>query len=814
MQKKLSPMMVQYEKIKEQYSGCLLFYRLGDFYELFFEDAELVSKELQLVLTARDSGGGERAPMCGVPYHARDNYVMKLVNKGYKVAICDQLSDPSASKGIVERGVVQIVTPGAVIDSGLLEQDENNYLCSLFLQPHGLGLSFSDISTGIIYISEHKITQNQDAGNSTAELLINEISKFSPVEILFNDELVSIKGMDKFLKERIKCIGELVDNEKYERSYYEPVITESFGGKSLDELKIEDKPLAAAALGVLLEYVSYTQAGKKTGEFVLKFHDGKQYLDMDVNTRRNLELLKPLTGIGKTGCLKWVVDRAQTPMGHRLIDHSIGRPLVIIPEIEARLSAVDELFYATVKRGKIREKLKYVCDIERLSVKIDSGIIRPPELKALEKSLTVLPGIKELLTGFTAVSITGIDSNIYELEEVRSLISNAIRDDAPSVLKDGGVIKEGYNLRVDELSALTLGGGSALAALETQERETSQISKLKIRHNRVFGYYIEVPNSFKDKVPDYYERKQTLLNCERYTTVKLKELEVELYSARDELIELENKIYEEIKQFAKEHLNKIKLTSEAVGMLDMLCSFAAVSAENGYIRPVVATDGETVIKNGRHPVVEKLLDKPFVPNDSLLDNDKHRVNIITGPNMAGKSTYMKQVAMITIMAQMGCFVPASEAKISVVDAVFTRIGASDDMVGGRSTFLVEMRESAYILNNRTERSLIILDEIGRGTSTFDGMSIAKAIIVELALSDVGTKTMFSTHYHELTELECEFERVKNYNAAAVRQGETLAFLNKIVPGGSDDSFGIDVAALAGLPQNVIDLAKKYLQELT
>ena len=808
--------MIQYQKIKDEHKGCLLFFRLGDFYELFFDDAILVSKELQLTLTKRDSGGGERAPMCGVPYHARDNYVMRLVNKGYKVAICDQLSDPAQSKGIVDRGVIQIVTPGTVIDGSLLEQDVSNYLCCLYLHETGFGLSFSDVSTGVIYVSSHEIDINKS--QNIAEIIINEISKFSPVEILFNEALISIKGLDVFLKERLKCVGELIDNEKFELQFTEQIIKEHYNGKSLKELELSDKPLAVAALGVLLDYINYTQTKRMQGEFTLKIHDGKQYLEMDLNTYRNLELLKPLTGDGKTGSLKWVLNQTKTPMGNRLVEHTICHPLVILPEINARQDAVGEFVYATIKRQQIREKLADICDLERISAKISNNTINPPELKKLANSLAILPEIKQFLTGFTSSLIKKQRNNINDFSKVVQLIENALCEKLPVSLKDGGIIKSGFNPKIDELRRLETGGKEELAALEMREKEATGIPKLKIGYNRVFGYYIEVTNSYKNKVPDTYTRKQTLANCERYITDELKELEVKLNSASEECITLEQEVYEEIKDFTSGYLKKIKVTSEALSWLDLLCSFAKVSVDNNYTCPEMTLDGEIIIENGRHPVVEKLLKTTFVPNDSLLDNNQNRVNIITGPNMAGKSTYMKQIAMINILAQTGCFVPASKAKIPVADAIFTRIGASDDMVGGQSTFMVEMKEAAYILKNCTEHSLIILDEIGRGTSTFDGMSIAKAIIVELAKAEKGSKTLFSTHYHELCELENELERVKNYNAMVKRQvlengDESLIFINKIVPGGSDDSFGIDVAALAGVPMNVLDRAKVYLKEL-
>ncbi len=803
-----SPMMMQYHEIKQKYSDCILFFRLGDFYEMFYEDALLVSRELELTLTGRDCGLSERAPMCGVPHHSCEAYIKRLIDKGYKVAICEQMENPALAKGVVKRDVIRIITPGTVTEGGFLDEAKNNYIASVYVEKGFFGVSFADISTGEVFLTEME-------GKDLEARLINELSKFSPSEVLYNDSFVKLSSVAAFLKNKLRCLAERMEDARYEQQAAEKRIKEYFPATVVESLNLDEHPMAQKSLGALLYYLDYTQRQGAKRIVTASFYNDEQYLALDLTARRNLELLETMRNKEKRGSLLGVLDRTKTAMGKRLMRKFIEQPLVNVAQIVRRQNAVTELVGAPAARDELGEALSNVYDLERLMTKVIYGSVNPRELKALSYTASHLPAVKKVTAGFSGPLLGELHDCIDLMEDIRDLIDRAIGDDPPVVLKDGGFIKDGFNKELDELRDLYKNAKGYIAGIEQSEREKTGIKNLKIGYNRVFGYYIEVSKGNVSLVPDTYIRKQTLTNCERYITEELKSLESRVLTASEKMIVLEQDIFDEVRRFVAGRLGAVQETAYAVAQLDVLCSFAQVAVDNQYVCPEISVDGEIEIIDGRHPVVEQMLGgAPFVPNDTKLDEKDNRVAVITGPNMAGKSTYMRQVAIITIMAQMGCYVPAKSAKIGVVDKIFTRVGASDDLASGQSTFMVEMSEVANILKNATSHSLIILDEIGRGTSTFDGMSIARAVVEYIVKTKkISAKTLFATHYHELSILEKELPGVKNYNIVAKKRGDDIIFLRKIVRGGADDSYGIEVAKLAGVPAPVVNRAKEVLAEL-
>ncbi|MDR1002172.1 MAG: DNA mismatch repair protein MutS [Oscillospiraceae bacterium] len=804
----LSPMMVQYMEIKERTPNALLFFRLGDFYELFFEDAKVASKELELVLTGRDCGLEERAPMCGVPYHSYENYVSRLVAKGYKVAICEQIEDPAVAKGIVRRDVIRVITPGTVIESSMLDEGKNNYICSVNLRAEGCGLCFSDISTGEVRATE--IT-----GDSPEIRIIAELSRFSPKEVLLNPLAVINTALIEYIKKGLQVQSlDPLEEEQFDTVNAQALISKQMGEQSSSASGFVGRDMALGAVGALFSYLLKTQMTAIERLSDIKYYIGEEYMKLDSSTRRNLELTETMRTREKKGSLLGVIDRTETSMGKRLLRSWMDSPLIEVSQIQARLNAVDELVCSTILRQDISEALGKICDIERLMTRIVCASANARELRAFAAALTKLPEVKQLVSQCGSRELSLVHGNINLMEDIEQLIDCSITDEPPVTLREGNLIKSGYNDEVDSLRHDMTGGKDILASVELSEREKTGIPKLKIGYNRVFGYYIEVSNSYKNLVPETYIRKQTLSNCERYITEELKGVEGRVLGAQDRLIKLEYKIFDQIRAEVATALPRLRQTAQAVAKLDVYTSFAEVSVRNNYYRPIVNKSGKILLKNSRHPVVESLINSSFVPNDVLLDQKDNRVNIITGPNMAGKSTYMRQVALIVYMAQLGCFVPSESAEIGIVDSIFTRVGASDDLASGQSTFMVEMNEVAYILKNATKESLLLLDEIGRGTSTFDGMSIARAVLEYAAdKKKLGAKTLFATHYHELTVLEQSLEGVRNYNIAVKRHGEEITFLRRIIPGGADDSYGIDVAKLAGVPAAVISKARQFLTQL-
>lgn len=803
----LSPMMKQYMEIKKQHEDHVLFFRLGDFYEMFFDDAKLASKELELTLTGKDCGQDERAPMCGVPYHSCEAYIARLVAKGYKVAICEQTEDAAAAKGIVRREVIRVITPGTVIEGSMLDETRNNYICSICLDGDKAGLVFVDISTGEAYATE--LTEQP-----LYMKIINEIGRFTPSEALLNSGAAHDKNIVSFINDKLGCVYTQLDDDFFDYDYSIGMINERFSKNDLHSIENDDKTVVVRAIGALLGYVEKTQ--KKGIERLnsLDFYLDDQYMNLDITARRNLELVETMRTKEKRGTLLWVIDKTKTAMGKRLIRNYIEQPLLNIAVITKRQNAVSELYSQNIWRNEITEALSGVYDLERLMTRVVYGTATPREIKTLSYTCASLPVLKEKLKNAKSSLLSEIHTCIDELYDIREMIDNALVDDPPASIKDGGVIKDGYNREIDELRNILVNGKDIIASIEAREKEKTGIKNLKIGYNKVFGYYLEVTRSYIDLVPDDYIRKQTLSNCERYITQELKDLETKVLTAKDRIIALENELFDELKQKITLQLHRIQNTATAVAKLDVLCSFAQVSVMNNYVRPDMTLSGEIRIKAGRHPVIEAILDAPFVPNDTLLDNGKNNIAIITGPNMAGKSTYMRQVALIVLMAQIGCFVPAESATITVVDSIFTRVGASDDLASGQSTFMVEMNEVSHILKNATSKSLLILDEIGRGTSTFDGMSIARAVVEYIAdKNKLGAKTLFATHYHELTELEGLIEGINNYNVAVKKRGDDITFLRRIVRGGADDSYGIEVAKLAGISDGIIKRAKQILAKL-
>ena len=802
----LTPMMQQYFAIKEQHKEHVLLYRLGDFYEMFFDDAIKISKELELTLTGRDCGLSERAPMCGVPHHALDNYVARLIRKGYKVAICEQMEDPSAAKGVVAREVVRVITPGTLMENNLLEEDSNNYLCAIALVGDGCGLVFTDISTGEAIAVE--LSKNDD------DSIIGELARYTPREVVFQKEFVDRRNIAKYMRERLFCTADLLDDDAFEYIAAKGRVEAHFSGE-LDKLGLEARPGCTSAMGAMLSYLAETQKTGLERLCTITIAEENRYMALDASTRQNLELLVTLRQKEKRGSLLWVLDKTKTPMGKRLIKNWIVQPLVNPTEIDKRLNAVEELYKNELLCADIAAELSGVYDVERLITRIVYGSATPREYKALEQAISHFPAVKRHLAGAKAQGLKQVFRDIDELEDLCGLLSSTIVDEPPVSMKDGGVIREGYNADLDVLRGLMGNAHGVLSELEQRERESTGIKNLKISYNKVFGYYMEVTRSYQQLVPEHYIRKQTLVNCERYITQELKELEERIISAREQAITLENTLFAQVREQTIAKLHRIQRSGAAIARLDIFAGLARVALDNGYVRPDVCISDELVITEGRHPMVERILeDAMFVPNDLQLDCRENQIAVITGPNMAGKSTYMRQAAIIVIMAQLGSFVPAKSARIGVVDGVFTRIGASDDLTGGQSTFMVEMCEVASILKNATKNSLIILDEIGRGTSTYDGMSIARAVIEYIAdPKKLGAKTLFATHYHELSEMEGQSSCVKNYNIVAKKRGEDIIFLRKIVRGGADDSYGIEVSRLAGVPQWIINRARKVLADL-
>ncbi|MBP7176091.1 MAG: DNA mismatch repair protein MutS [Thermoclostridium sp.] len=799
---KLTPMMQQYMDTKEQYKDCLLFYRLGDFYEMFFEDAEIASRELEITLTGRDCGFEERAPMCGVPWHSVHNYIAKLIHKGYKVAICEQMEDPALAKGIVKREVTRIITPGTVTDPSMLEEKKNNFLMAVYSLQTYFGIAVVDVTTGEFYATQLSF------GNTTKKLM-DEIYRYQPSEILVNKQFQNILSTQEF-KERTGIYVSVLEDEAYDRSNSVKSIEQVGGSNPLQQLE-----LAVCASGALLHYLKTTQKVDLNHIRSIKPYQLESYMMIDSSSRRNLELTETLRERKKRGTLLWVLDKTMTAMGGRKLRKWLEQPLLELDEINRRLEAVSELKDKFMIRNELMELLKRVYDMERLASKLVVGNVNARDLLSLKASMGQLPSILEMVSQLNSDYGTEITNTTDLLSDLYDIINASINDEPPLTIKEGGIIRSGYNAEVDNYRKASAEGQQWLADLESREREASGIKNLKVKYNKVFGYYIEITNSNLQQVPERYIRKQTLVNCERFITEELKKLEDTILGAEEKVKGLEYELFCELRDRIAEQVGRIQKTADNMALLDVLCSLAETAERENYVRPVVNEGSEINITEGRHPVVEKMLGKtPFVPNNTFLNDHDDRVIILTGPNMAGKSTYLRQVALITLMAQIGSFVPATEAVIGVADRIYTRVGASDDLATGQSTFMVEMTEVANILNNATPRSLLILDEIGRGTSTYDGLSIAWAVIEYINdKGRLGCRTLFATHYHELTELEDKLGGIKNCCIDVRKKGEDIIFLRKIKPGGADRSYGIEVAKLAGVPQLVLDKARGILEEL-
>ena len=803
---KLSPMMQEYCKTKEEYKDCILFYRLGDFYEMFFDDALLVSKELELTLTGKDCGLEERAPMCGIPFHAADTYINRLIERGHKVAICEQVEDPKKAKGLVKRAVIRVVTPGTTLDATSLDESKNNYLMSIVSIADRFGCAIADITTGDCFLTEV----------SNSQKLVDEINKFSPAEIICNDSFF-MSGVDTDdLKERLGiCIFSL-DAWYFDDDTCRKELREHFHVTNLEGLGISDYDSGIIAAGALFLYLKETQKTALSQMTTIRPYTAERYMLIDSSSRRNLELVETLREKQKRGSLLWVLDKTKTAMGARTLRSFVEQPLIDAEEINRRLEALEELNEKPMLRDEIREYLNPVYDLERLVSRISFKSANPRDMVAFASSLEMIPYIKQVLRDFQAPILKEIYEDMDSLEDITDLIKRAIVDEPPLAQKDGGIIREGFNEDVDKFRSARTDGKKWLTELETKERERTGIKSLKIKYNRVFGYALEVTNTFKELVPENYIRKQTLANAERYITEELKNLENMILGAEDKLYALEYELFSNVRDRVGQEVIRIQRTAKAIAGLDVFASLALVAERNHYVRPKVNEGGIIDIKGGRHPVVEQMIDNDmFIANDTYLDNTKKRISIITGPNMAGKSTYMRQTALIVLMAQIGSFVPADKAVVGIVDRIFTRVGASDDLASGQSTFMVEMTEVANILRNATAKSLLILDEIGRGTSTFDGLAIAWAVIEHISNTKLcGAKTLFATHYHELTELEGKLSGVTNYCIAVKEKGDDIVFLRKIVKGGADKSYGIQVAKLAGVPDSVINRAKELVEELS
>ena len=804
--KKLSPMMAEYVKTKQQYRDCILFYRLGDFYEMFFEDALTVTKELEITLTGKDCGLEERAPMCGVPFHAAETYINRLIEKGYKVAICEQVEDPKKAKGLVKREVIRVVTPGTTLDAASLDESKNNYLMSIVSMEDHFGCAIADISTGDCFLTEVDKPQK----------LLDEINKFVPAEIICNDAFF-MSGVDTDdLKNRLGICVFPLDAWYFDDSLCKRTLKEHFHVNTLEGLGIQDYDSGVIASGALFLYLQETQKSALSHMAGIRPYAAEKYMLIDSSSRRNLELVETLREKNKRGSLLWVLDKTKTAMGARTLRSYVEQPLIDAQEINRRLEALEELNKSPMLRDEIREYLNPIYDLERLISRISYQSANPRDLVAFASSLEMLPHIRQILKDFKTPLLTELYEDMDPLEDIAALIKSAIVEEPPLAQKDGGIIREGYHEDVDKFRRSRTDGKKWLTELEAREKERTGIKNLKIKYNRVFGYSLEVTNSFKELVPENYIRKQTLTNAERYITQELKDLEDLILGAEDKLYALEYELFCEVRDKVGAEVVRIQKTAKAVAALDVFASLALVAQRNNYVRPKINESGVLDIKNGRHPVVEQMIEHDmFIANDTYLDNQKKRVSIITGPNMAGKSTYMRQTALIVLMAQIGSFVPADKANIGIVDRIFTRVGASDDLASGQSTFMVEMTEVANILRNATAKSLLILDEIGRGTSTFDGLAIAWAVIEHISDTKLcGAKTLFATHYHELTELEGKISGVNNYCIAVKEKGDDIVFLRKIVKGGADKSYGIQVAKLAGVPDSVIRRAKELVEELS
>ena len=798
----VSPMMRHYISTKEEYPDSILFYRLGDFYEMFFDDALTVSRELELTLTGKDCGLEERAPMCGVPYHAAALYISRLISKGYKVAICEQTEDPKTAKGMVKRDVIRVVTPGTLVDEEFLDDKTNNYLAVIYMAGNTAGISVSDVSTGEIYTTE-VIGKDE---------VLNELARYSPKEIIVNAE--AAKNISADIEMRLHISADERGDEFFGGDTAKKTL-EQFGKNSLDELQLSDKPYAVNAVSAMLNYLEYAQKASIAYINSLNVYTAAQYMELDAATRRNLEITETMRDKTKKGSLLWVLDRTNTAMGARLLKQWVEKPLINPIEINKRLYSVRELTDNMMLRDELCEVLSGTYDISRIISRLSLSSATPRDMVSLRETLIKLPSLEYTLKSTKSPLLSGMSKNFDLLEDVCDLLKRAIKDNPPVSLKDGDVIREGFNEEIDNLRKARDNGKEWLMEVEKKEREKTGIPKLKIGYNKVFGYYIEVTNSFKEQVPEEYIRKQTLANCERYITQELKELENTILGAAEKIVNIEAYVFEQVRSTIACEIERLKHTANIIAVSDVLCSLAETAFKNHFAMPEISDSGVIEIKDGRHPVVEKMSkNSMFVPNDTLLDCNDNRMMIITGPNMAGKSTYMRQVAVITLMAQIGSFVPAKSARIGVVDRIFTRVGASDDIASGQSTFMLEMNEVSSILKNATKNSLIILDEIGRGTSTFDGLSIAWSVAEYIRNKrKIGAKTLFATHYHELTELEERLDGVKNYRVAVKKHGDEITFLRKIVRGGTDDSYGIEVAALAGLPSEVISRAKEILKKI-
>ncbi len=798
-----TPMMKQYLEVKDEYTDYILLYRLGDFYECFFEDAIVASRELELTLTGRECGEGKRAAMCGVPFHKADAYIARLADKGIKVAVCEQVEDPKSSVGLVKREVTRVITPGTITDTSILAEGKNNYLMAVYYDESVIGVAAADISTG-------EVSATVLTGEDRISLLKNEIGAYQPSEIILNVKSGSVPELASFVKDRFNSFitdqrGPIFSYDKARNLLYR-----AYGERSKN---ISDAEIIMA-LGALLAYIEETQKTELAFAKDVNIYKRGQFLELDLNDLRNLELVESMRNKEKRGSLLWVLDRTKTSMGARLLRSWILRPLIDPVEISRRQSAVEELLSGRRQRDELTELLSNFLDVERLTARAVYGSANAKDLRAIYLSLVKLPEIKSILSQFKSNYIKKIVSDLDTLDEIADLLGRAIVDNPPFQIREGGMIREGFNADVDYYRSIKDGGTDIMASIEQREKEATGIKTLKVTYNKVFGYYIEVSKSFIDQVPARFVRKQTLTNCERYITEELKEMENTIFSADDKLVEIEYEIFDSLRRLIADNRERIRKVSELVSEIDVLRSFAEVAGKNNYVCPEVDLSTDIIIKDGRHPVVEKFVKESyFVPNDTTLDTSSNKVMIITGPNMAGKSTYMRQVAIITIMAQIGSFVPARSARIGIVDKLFTRVGASDDLASGQSTFMLEMSEVANILKNATKRSLIIYDEVGRGTSTYDGMSIARAVVEYTYSKKIGAKTLFATHYHELTDMEDEFEGIVNYNIAAKKRGDTVIFLRKIVRGGTDDSYGIEVAKLAGVPNDVVKRAKEILSSI-
>ena len=800
-----SPMMQHYLQTKEEYPDCILFYRLGDFYEMFFEDAKIVSRELELTLTGKSCGQEERAPMCGVPFHAYESYMNRLVAKGYKVAICEQMEDPKQAKGMVRREVIRVVTPGTNINEQALDEGKNNYIMCIVSLSDQFGVATADVTTGDFFVTEV----------DSKRRLLDELYKFSPTEVVCNEALF-MSGLDiDDLKNRVGIVLYSLEHWYFDDSLCENTLKEHFRVNSLEGLGLADLECGMIASGSLLKYLYETQKNSLEQISAIHPYTTGKFMVLDSSTRRNLELVETLREKAKRGSLLWVLDKTKTAMGARMLRSFVEQPLIEKEEIEGRLDAIEELMQRAIDREELREYLNPVYDLERLLTRITYQSANPRDLTAFKSSIGMIPHIRGILLELQSKEIQGICEDMDTLEDLYTLIDAAIEEEPPITVREGGIIKDGYHEEIDRLREAKSQGKNWLAELEAKEREKTGIKNLKIKFNKVFGYYLEVMNSFKDLVPDYYTRKQTLTNAERYITPELKEMEDMILGAEDKLVQLEYELFRELREQIAKNVVRIQKTAKALAKIDVFASLALISEQNHYCRPSLNQNGRIDIKNGRHPVVEKMINNDmFIANDTYLDNQKNRISVITGPNMAGKSTYMRQTALIVLMAQIGCFVPAETADIGIVDRIFTRVGASDDLASGQSTFMVEMTEVANILRNATGNSLLILDEIGRGTSTFDGLSIAWAVVEHISNPKLlGAKTLFATHYHELTELEGKLDNVNNYCIAVKEKGDDIVFLRKIVKGGADKSYGIQVAKLAGVPDSVIERAKEIAEEL-